>query len=150
MRTAAKAGLTIAIVAGAVGYMIYSTVSSGDALEYYKHVEEVVGEASRWKHERIQLHGNVVKGTVLKRAGALDYKFALHSKGKWIDVSYTGIVPDGFKECGELIAKGRLLADGRFAADELSAKCPSKYEEKRDPAHGCGDDLRATVLAARK
>ncbi len=150
MSTAAKVGVTVAIIAGGVGYMIYTTVSSGNALEYYKHVEEVVGEAARWKHERLQLHGNVVKGTVLKKPGSLDYKFALHSKGSWLEVTYSGIVPDGFKECGELIVKGKLRDGKSFAADELSAKCPSKYDEKRDPAHGCGDDLRPAVLAARK
>jgi cytochrome c-type biogenesis protein CcmE len=144
-----KVWITICIVASSVGYMVYTTVSSGSALEYYKHVEEVAGEAERWKDERLQLHGNVIRGSVLKKPGSLDYKFALHSKGKWVEVTYSGIVPDGFKECGELIAKGKL-SDGRsFLADELSAKCPSKYEERRDPAHGCGDELRAAVLSHR-
>jgi cytochrome c-type biogenesis protein CcmE len=31
----------------------------------------------------------------------------------------------------EVIVRGRMAEDGVFKVDELQAKCPSKYDEKR-------------------
>ena len=46
--------------------------------------------------------------------------------------SYTGILPDTFKDEAEVVLKGRLTTDGHFAVEPngVMAKCPSKYEEK--------------------
>jgi cytochrome c-type biogenesis protein CcmE len=148
MSLRAKIALTIAIIAGGVGYMIYTTISSGTALEYFKHVDEVMAQPAAWQGQHLQIHGNIVAGTILKRAGSLDYKFALHRGGKWLDVTYTGLVPDNFKDCGELVVKGRLLDDLTLAAEELSAKCPSKYDGKRQMP--CGNELQPQVLSRRK
>jgi cytochrome c-type biogenesis protein CcmE len=148
MSTTAKIGVTVAVVIGAVGYMIYTTVSSGDALEYFKHVEEVTGAANTWKGQRLQVHGNIVAGTIAKTPASMDFLFALHREGQWLDVKYHGLVPDNFRDCAELVVKGRVVDDHTFAADEISAKCPSKYDGKRNT--GCGHELRPQVLARRK
>jgi cytochrome c-type biogenesis protein CcmE len=147
MGTKTKIGLTVAVVLGAVGYMVFTTISSGSALEYFKHVEEVVSDPKPWLGQRLQVHGNVVAGTILKRDGSLDYKFALFRQGEWLDVSYAGLVPDNFKDCAELVVTGKLVDRQRFAADELSAKCPSKYDGKRSA--GCGEELQARITAFR-
>jgi cytochrome c-type biogenesis protein CcmE len=143
-----KIALTVAVIGGAVGYMIYTTVGSGTALEYFKHVDEVVPEPSRFQGQRLQVHGNVVAGSVLKRPGSLDYRFALHRGGQWMDVTYSGIIPDNFKDCAELVVKGKLLGAHRFAADEISAKCPSKYDGQR--SNECGGELLKEVQHLRK
>ena len=148
MSTKAKIALTMAIVAGSVGYMIYTTISSGRALEYFKHVDEVMTSPASWKGQRLQIHGNVVAGSILKRPGSLDYKFALHRGNRWMEVTYSGLVPDNFKDCAELVVKGRMIDNWTFAGDEISAKCPSKYDGKRDT--GCGEGLRDQVRARRK
>lgn len=148
MSTNTKIALTVAVLASGVGYMIYTTVSSGDALEYFKHVEEVVAQPTQWRGQRVQLHGNIVAGSIFKRSGSMDYRFALHREGQWVDVTYSGLVPDNFRDCAELVVKGKLVDTHRFAADEISAKCPSKYDGKRQT--GCGAELKPQVLAARK
>jgi cytochrome c-type biogenesis protein CcmE len=147
MSTKAKIGLTVAVLLGAVGYMVFTTISSGSALEYFKHVEEVVRDPKPWLGQRLQVHGNVVAGTILKRDGSLDYKFGLYRGDEWMDVSFTGLVPDNFKDCAELVVTGKLLEQRRFHAEELSAKCPSKYDNQRTP--GCGESLTAKVKSAR-
>jgi cytochrome c-type biogenesis protein CcmE len=148
MSTGAKIGITVAVIIGAVGYMVYTTVSSGDALEYFKHVEEVTGAADQLKGQRLQVHGNVVAGTIAKERASMDFLFALHREGKWLDVTYHGLVPDNFRDCAELVVKGRVVDDHTFAADEISAKCPSKYDGKRQT--GCGPELKDQVLARRR
>jgi cytochrome c-type biogenesis protein CcmE len=149
MSTGAKIGVTIAIVVGGIGYMIFTTVSSGEALEYYKHVQEVMKEPAAWQGKRLQLHGNVVQGTVVKKPGSLDFRFGLHRGGEWIDVAYSGLMPDSFKDCGEAVVKGKLSGNRTFTAESISAKCPSKYDGKRQTGV-CGEQFRAAVLAHRR
>jgi cytochrome c-type biogenesis protein CcmE len=40
-------------------------------------------------------------------------------------------VPDTFLDDAEVVVTGRLTPEG-FMATEMTAKCPSKYEEKPD------------------
>ena len=90
--------------------LLFVTLGTGDdqALEYFKEVHEVLQEPSRWDGKRVRLHGNVIKGTIQKKATSLDYRFAVFSQGKWLDVTYSGIVPDTFKDCAEVVVKGTL------------------------------------------
>ena len=152
MSSGAKIGLavalSVAVVGGGFGYAVYTTVASGEALEYYKHVDEIMQAPATWRGRRVKLHGNVVAGTIVKRGGSLDFKFALHRQGKWVEVTYRGIVPDAFKDCAELVVTGELADDQTFKADMISAKCPSKYDGKRKPGV-CGEAHREQVLAHR-
>jgi len=147
MSIGSKIAITVGCIAGAVAYMIFTTVSSGTAFEYFQHVDQVVSQPAKWKEQRLQIHGNVVAGSILKATGKLQFKFALHRGGKWVDVAYSGIVPDLFRDCAELVATGRLLDGHTFTADELSTKCPSKYDGKR--AAGCGEELLEQVKQQR-
>jgi cytochrome c-type biogenesis protein CcmE len=148
MKTGVKVALSVAVVAAGVGYMIYSTISSGEALEYYKHVNEVTHAPERWQGHRLQLHGNVVAGSILRKKGTLDFKFAVHKGGEWVDVHYKGLIPDAFKNCAELIVKGKLKDNRTFKAETISAKCPSKYAGKMR-REGCGDKHLAKVKLHR-
>lgn len=149
MGTRAKIGITVAIVVGAIAYMVVTTVGSGEALEYYKHVDEVMARPDTWRGRRLQLHGNVVRDTIVKKKGTLDFRFALHRNGHWVDVRYSGLVPDSFRDCEELVVKGRMAGSKTFAADAISTKCPSKYDGKRQ-AGACGERHRAEVQAHRR
>jgi cytochrome c-type biogenesis protein CcmE len=148
MGTGTKVAITVAVVLGAVGYLVFATIRSGEALEYYKHVHEVMKDPAAWTQRRLQLHGNVVQGTIVKRRGKLDFRFALHRKGRWIDVAYTGLVPDTFRDCAEVVVKGRMTGERTFAAEAISAKCPSKYDGKRQEG-ACGAEHTRQVLAWR-
>jgi cytochrome c-type biogenesis protein CcmE len=52
----------------------------------------------------------------------------VHFNGKVVEATYTGIVPDTFKNESEVVLKGKL-SDAGFAVDPngVMAKCPSKY-----------------------
>ena len=82
-----------------------------------------------WQGKRLQLHGFVVPGSILVRKDSLDYRFKVQNNGKIVDASYTGILPDTFKDEAEVVLKGHLSADGfRTEPNGVMAKCPSKYE----------------------
>jgi len=46
-----------------------------------------------------------------------------------MEVVYDGVKPDLLRNEAQAIMTGRLGQDGRFYADELLLKCPTKYEE---------------------
>jgi cytochrome c-type biogenesis protein CcmE len=84
----------------------------------------VAGEAPAEK--RFRLGGMVEKGSVQKTPGTLDIRFLVTDFKHTVHVSYTGILPDLFREGQGVVAHGRLK-DGVFVADEILAKHDEKY-----------------------
>jgi cytochrome c-type biogenesis protein CcmE len=126
-----KIGLTVGVIVLAFTGLLWVTLSEGS--EYYKHVDEVMASPQQWQGKQLQLHGFVVANSILVRPETLEYRFKVQSNGKVVDASYTGIVPDTFKdrpgEEAEVVLKGQLTSGG-FHVDPngVMAKCPSKYE----------------------
>jgi cytochrome c-type biogenesis protein CcmE len=126
-----KIGITLGVIGAAFIGLLYTTLAEGT--EYYKHVDEVMVSPTDWQGKQLQLHGFVVTNSILVKPETLEYKFKVQSNGKIVDASYTGIVPDTFKdrpgEEAEVVLKGQLTPNG-FHVDPngVMAKCPSKYE----------------------
>ena len=76
--------------------------------------------------QRIRLGGLVEAGTV-KRGGGTEVEFAVTDKRKAVPVTYTGILPDLFREGQGVITEGTFRADGVFAADSVLAKHDETY-----------------------
>jgi cytochrome c-type biogenesis protein CcmE len=121
---AIKIALTCLVLTAALGGLMFTTLAEGT--EYYKHVDEVLQDPAAWHGKRLQLHGFVAD--LRQRPNTLDYKFNVHFNGKVVEATYTGIVPDTFKNESEVVLKGKL-SDAGFAVDPngVMAKCPSKY-----------------------
>jgi len=81
------------------------------------------GEAPVEKHFRIG--GLVVQDSVV-REGTL-VSFQVTDSVKTVPVSYTGILPDLFKEGRGIVAQGKLQPDGKFVASEVLAKHDENY-----------------------
>jgi len=73
------------------------------------------------------LGGLVEKNSVIKEAATLTTRFVITDKITTIPVSYTGIVPDLFREGQGVIVEGKLQEDGCFKADLLLAKHDENY-----------------------
>ena len=98
--------------------------------QFYKHVDEVMANPSSWHGKRLQLHG-YVEGIERKR-NSLDYRFKVQSNGSVVHASYSGVVPDTFKDGAEVVLKGRLNDEGfEVERNGVMAKCPSKYEASK-------------------
>lgn len=124
---ALKIGLTSVVLALAFGGLLFSTL--GQATEYYKLVDEVMAEPEQWYGKKLQLHG--FAKDVARKANSLEYRFKVESNGHVIDATYTGVVPDTFKNDAEVVLKGVLSPDGFVVSPNgVMAKCPSKYEPK--------------------
>ena len=62
-------------------------------------------------------------------ATRLDFQLYEVEGGAVLPVVYHGPRPDNFRPGTSAIVEGSLDADGRFVADSLLLKCPSRYEE---------------------
>jgi len=82
------------------------------------------GEAPADK--RFRLGGMVAKGSVKKTPGTLDIHFMVTDFKHTVPVSYSGILPDLFREGQGVVAHGRMQ-NGTFVADEILAKHDEKY-----------------------
>ena len=76
-----------------------------------------------------QLTGTVAAGSVHRAGSALDFSVQDRAGGMAIPVSYTGTVPDPFREGREIIVTVSKQG-GRYVGerDSLITKCPSKYQ----------------------
>ena len=122
---------SVVAVTGAVAFLLTASLKPG--MEYYKHVDEVMGniESARGKH--LQVHGHVVDGSIEQAKGTLLYRFKIESRAPRpravIEATYNGLVPDTFKSGAEVVANGTLTADNKLNVepDGIMAKCPSTY-----------------------
>ena len=131
-----KVGVTSLVLVAAFGGLLWSTLRDGT--EYFKNVNEVLPNRQAWEGKPLQLHGYVVPGSILRKRDSLEYKFKVQnfpprsnqsSEGGIVEASYTGIVPDTFKDESDVVLKGRLAPDGfHVVPNGVVAKCPSKYE----------------------
>jgi cytochrome c-type biogenesis protein CcmE len=128
---AAKIGVTTLVLATVFGVLLYTTL--GESMQYYKYVDEVVGSQSDWTGKKLQVHGYVVPGSIGMKRSTLEYRFDIQRNGKTMRAYYTGIVPDTFKDDSEVVLTGVLTKEG-FVANDMTAKCPSKYEAAPGPA----------------
>jgi cytochrome c-type biogenesis protein CcmE len=76
-----------------------------------------------------ELTGTVVNGSVHRAGTVLGFSVEDRVGGTIVPVSYTGTVPDPFREGREVIVRVQEQG-GRFIGerDSLITKCPSKYK----------------------
>lgn len=130
-----KIAVTAAVLTLALAGLLYSTLQEGT--EYYVHVDEVMHDPAAWQGKRLQLHGFVVDKSIFQKPQTLEYWFQIQNKGAVVPATYTGIVPDTFKDGSEVVLKGHMGPDG-FAVEPngVMAKCPSKYVAGQPGASG--------------
>ena len=127
----ARALVSGIVILSALVLLLLVTVSEGAS--YYKHVDEVMVSPQPWYGKRLQLHGYVTKDSIRRKRESLDYRFTIENKGQTVTASYSGVVPDTFKDGAEVVLKGRLGPHGfDVEPDGVMAKCPSKYNASPD------------------
>ena len=119
-RGAIVAGGLVAVSVAAA--LVLNALNSNIAL-YVTPSEVAAGKAPKEAAFRI---GGMVKEGSIKRDN-LTVHFIVTDTARDIPVSYTGILPDLFKEGKGAVVQGRLGSDGRFAATEVLAKHDENY-----------------------
>jgi cytochrome c-type biogenesis protein CcmE len=121
MSTTLKWGAVMLVVAGCVGYLIYS--ATGGSSEYYLTVSEL---RSHSQSGDVRVAG-VVQGDVVRSDGGLHVRFTEKDSTDSVLVDYVGPLPDIFQPGITVVSEGRLGADGVFHARDVLAKCPSRF-----------------------
>jgi cytochrome c-type biogenesis protein CcmE len=100
-------------------------VALRDSVVFF-HTPSEVAQKGIGPGKRIRLGGLVAVGS-LKRGQGSTVEFAVTDTAKSIDVHYTGILPDLFREGQGVVAEGSLDQIGRFLADTVLAKHDEAY-----------------------
>jgi cytochrome c-type biogenesis protein CcmE len=74
---------------------------------------------------RLRIGGLVKEGSVVK--DGKDVSFTITDKTKDLVISYTGLLPDLFREGQGVVVDGLLQPDGKFRADSVLAKHDERY-----------------------
>ena len=80
--------------------------------------------------QRIRLGGLVEEGTIRRGQGAT-VAFSVTDKQNSVKVTYTGILPDLFREDQGVITEGTFGPDGVFVADSVLAKHDERYMPRK-------------------
>ncbi len=118
-------GTVGAVLAAAVGLVLYAL--SGE-ITLYKTPTEIT-EQPRAEGRRLRIGGLVEVGSVTRKdGGQVDFKVT--DTANAVPVTYTGLLPDLFKEGQGVVAEGMLDAAGLFHADTVLAKHDERYMPK--------------------
>jgi cytochrome c-type biogenesis protein CcmE len=106
---------------------------------YYVTPTEVLADANT-AGKSFRLGGMVKQGSVQRAEGSMQVRFIATDFEHELPVTYTGVLPDLFREGQGVIARGKIV-DGTFLAEEVLAKHDEKYmppeiAEKLKQEHG--------------
>jgi cytochrome c-type biogenesis protein CcmE len=74
-----------------------------------------------------RLGGMVEEGSLKRESGSMEVRFIVTDFQKDVTVSYSGVLPDLFREGQGVIARGKLGNGGVFVAQEVLAKHDENY-----------------------
>lgn len=131
-----------------VGVVLWLAISGArDSKDYYVTIAEMqkLGDKAYTRHLRVA--GNVKPGSIHRVGTHAD--FVLLELGKELPVQYNGTEPppDTFKDDAQALAMGHLGRDGVFQANQLQAKCASKYAPAQPGQKQAGIAPAAAVLS---
>lgn len=149
------------LILAAVAYLIVSATRA--SAEYFMTIKELQAKGAAIDGRNLRISGAVVGDTIQYDPQTLTLSFVvadmpadnneieaqgglaavLHqavtdpSRSR-LEVIYNGAKPDLLRDEAQAIMTGHLGQDGKFYADELLLKCPTKYEEAH-PERVSGD-----------
>ena len=116
-------GLVVVGVAIATGLTLQAMK---DSMMFFVSVTEVA-EGKYPDNRNFRVGGLVKVGTVAREEGSLEMTFTVTDLRCDLGVSYSGVLPDLFREGQGVVAHGRLDDRGIFVADEILAKHDENY-----------------------
>ncbi len=125
MKPRHKRAALIAGGLGAIGLAAYLVLNAfqSNLVFFFTPSQIAAGEAPKNRTFRV---GGMVKTGTVKRDN-LTVSFMVTDTAKEVSVSYTGILPDLFREGKGVVAQGKLGDDGLFRATEVLAKHDENY-----------------------
>ncbi|MCZ4314413.1 cytochrome c maturation protein CcmE [Comamonadaceae bacterium G21597-S1] len=127
MKPRAKRALAIVLALAALGVASALVLQAfqSNLVFFFSPTQVMANEAPRERNFRVG--GLVEQGSIERDAQGLTVRFKVTDTAHAIPVTYTGLLPDLFKEGKGVVAQGKLGADGVFHADQVLAKHDENY-----------------------
>jgi cytochrome c-type biogenesis protein CcmE len=123
------------VIALAVAYLV--TMGVQGTTVYFLTVSELEAKGPAAQNQLFRVSGNLVPGTLAKDSNGLGIHFLIADPtSSPLQVVYRGgQVPDIIGDNIEIVAEGKLDAQGTFTANNVLAKCPSRLENAPPEEH---------------
>lgn len=126
MNTRLKFAVGVGIIVATLAWLGWVGVT--ESKTYYYTLKDLATLSGPQAKQRIRVAGDIRAGSIQRLPGRVD--FVIEQEGRTLPVSYVGRepLPDTFVDGAQALVEGRRMADGRFVAEKVQAKCASKYE----------------------
>ncbi len=115
-------GTCLVVLVVAVGLVLYAM---RDSIVFFYSPSDIA-KMEIAPGQRIRLGGLVEAGSV-KRDEGTTVRFAVTDGAEVLPVTFTGVLPDLFREGQGVVTEGALMPDGTFKADNVLAKHDENY-----------------------
>ncbi len=133
------------------GWYGYSNLEGASTFQYYQTLDEFLDSAARGgfiEGRSLRVHGYVSPGSIDRNLQAKQVSFKVQNDpphksdagASTLSVLFQGLeTPDMFRDGADVVVEGILTTEGSqpvFIADNLLAKCPSKFEANAEVPQG--------------
>jgi cytochrome c-type biogenesis protein CcmE len=147
MTKGVQLALGATVIAGLLGWLGFTNLQEASTFQYYQSLEEFLEQArasSELEGKSLRLHGYVALESIDRDLGAKQVRFRVQNdpphKVKTLQptlaVLFHGLeTPDLFQDGAEVVVEGTIARSGdqlQFHAQNVLAKCPSKFEAKKE------------------
>ncbi len=135
----------------------YTNLESGSTFQYFQTLDEFMAQSAGDESlvgRSLRVHGYVAPGTIDRNLDAKHVKFEVQndpphgSPGaaeQTLSILYQSLeTPDLFQDAAEVVVEGQLAMNSGemvFVADNVLAKCPSKFEANAEVEDGASTRL---------
>jgi cytochrome c-type biogenesis protein CcmE len=132
-----------AIILGVLAWLGISGYQ--ESKTYYVTLPELRVQGEAAYSLRLRVAGNVVPGSIRRQQGRVT--FSLYQGDDRLPVVYTGTetLPDTLVDDAQAIVTGRYARDHVFQAQQVQAKCASKYEALPPGVKSSGNTMRPST-----
>ena len=124
-RTKRALAVVLALAALAIASAMVLRAFQSNLVFFFSPSQVMAKEAPQERSFRIG--GLVEEGSIVRDEKSLTVRFAVTDLAHTIPVTYTGLLPDLFKEGKGVVAEGKLGSDGLFHANQVLAKHDENY-----------------------
>jgi len=110
-------------------FIVQASVSSGGS--FSMSLADLLEKQESLVGHNVKVEGRIKEGSVRAGKDEFDIYFVIEDENKnAVDVHYTKVLPDPFKEGRTAIVEGAFKSEARIEASRLTVKCPSKYKRE--------------------
>lgn len=151
MTKGVQLALGATVIFSLLGWYGYSNIEVATTFQYFQTLDEFLAnssESNAMEGKSLRVHGYVAPGSIDRNLQAKHVTFEVqndppHKSGaaaSTLFVKFQGLeTPDLFQDGADVVVEGTLASNGDdavFLADNVLAKCPSKFEANAEVTAG--------------